>query len=99
MLLFYLGRDGGRNNIQHPVPTCQFATKFVKTLPGLSSNDHVATALLIQLSLQGDDIRKPFFDHGEGSDDLDERDLDTELESWVNTPVAEPPQQKAKYDG
>lgn len=74
MLIFYLERDEERNSIQHPVPTQQFATAFIKTVPGLSHEDQVAASFLVQLSsLEKDGISRPMFDIGDGlADDVND---------------------------
>jgi hypothetical protein len=111
MLIFYLEGDEGRNFIHHPSPSCQFATAFIKTVPGLSDDDQVAASILIRLSSSNKDgISRPLFDRGDGlgPDDVDgwERDLYVELNK-LYTPVtqsgqwdedSEPPQKKAKRD-
>jgi hypothetical protein len=85
MLVFHLQRDDKRNAFQHPAPTRQFAMEYIKTLKGLSSDDLVAAVLLIKLSSSYQDgIPSPLFklDHSEGSNDMDDMELDlyTELE-------------------
>jgi hypothetical protein len=50
MLIFYIERDEGQNFIQHPLPTHQFATVFIKTVLGLFDEDWVAASILICLS-------------------------------------------------
>jgi hypothetical protein len=106
MLIFYIGRDEGRNFIQHPPPTRQFAMAFIKTVPGLSDGDQVAASILIRLSsLEKDGKSIPMFDLGDGleADDMDdwERGLYVEMDKLYKGPLdenSEPPQKKAKHD-
>ena len=106
MLIFYIERDEGRNSIQHPSPTHQFATAFIKTVPGLSDEDQVAASIFIRLSsLEKDGILRPMFDLGDGlgADDVDdwERDLYVEMDKLYKGPLdedSEPPQKKAKHN-
>jgi hypothetical protein len=105
MLTFYIGRDEGRNFIQHPSPTRQFATAFIETVPGLSDEDQVAASILIRLSsLEKDGISRPMFDLGDGleADNVDdwECDLYVEMDKLYKGPLdedSEPPQKKAKH--
>jgi len=103
MLIFYIEQDEGRNFIQHPSPTRQFATAFIKTVPGLSDEDQVAASILIRLSsLEKDGILRPMFDLGDGleADNVDdwERDLYLEMDKLYKGPLNESPQKKAKHD-
>ena len=43
MLIFYIGWDEEWNLIHHPPTTHQFTTAFVKSVPRLSNEDHVAS--------------------------------------------------------
>jgi hypothetical protein len=106
MLIFYIEQDEGRNFIQHPSPTRQFAMAFIKTLPGLSDEDQVAASILIRLSSSEKDGKSiPMFDLGDGpeADNVGdwEHDLYVEMDKLYKGSLdedSEPPQKKAKHD-
>lgn len=80
MLIFYIEQDDGWNFIQHPSSTCQFATAFIKIVPGLSDKDQFAASILIHLSSLEKDGPRFDLEDGLEADDMDNCECDLYVE-------------------